>query len=285
MDIIQFKERKSKMPLKMITCYDYPSALAAEASPVDGVLVGDSVAMVVHGLPNTLHCSMGMVKIHTAAVARGLKTKLLVADMPFLSFRKGKGMAVQAAGELMQAGAHAVKIEGVDGHEEVIQHLVQSGIPVMGHLGLTPQFIFQLGGFKLQGKTQEAEKQILAQAKTLESLGCFSIVLECVPTSLGKKITHALKIPTIGIGAGPFCDGQVLVWHDLLGLTHNSLKENQKPKFVREFGQLSSNVQKALQEYCSAVDQGSFPAPQESYYFPKSESEQSKTERGDHDHC
>ena len=243
----------------MATCYDFVFARLLARTEVDALLVGDSVAMVVHGHPNTLSADLPLMRLHTEAVARGAGEKLIVADIPFLEHRKGVSEAVTAAQTLLRAGAHAVKLEGAAGNAEIIRHLVEGGVPVMGHVGLTPQFVNAFGGFRVQGKSEEAAERILEGARLLEAAGCFSLVIEGVPAALGKRITEALAIPTIGIGAGPDCDGQVLVLHDLLGLTE------KPPKFVRAFGQLEAPVLDALSAYARAVKDGSFPAAKESY--------------------
>lgn len=243
----------------MATCYDCAFARLLARSDVDVLLVGDSVAMVVHGQPSTLAADLPMMRLHTESVARGAGSKLVVADIPFLEHRKSLSEAVTAAQVLLRAGAHAVKLEGAAGNAELIRHLVESGVPVMGHVGLTPQFMNALGGFKVQGRTDEAAARIVADAKLLEDAGCFSLVIEGVPAAVGAKITASLAIPTIGIGAGPNCDGQVLVLHDLLGLTE------KPPKFVRAFGDLDAPILDALNSYARAVRDGSFPTAKESY--------------------
>jgi 3-methyl-2-oxobutanoate hydroxymethyltransferase len=201
-----------------------------------------------------------MMALHTAAVARGASHKFIVADMPFLSFRKSLSEGVEAAGALMRAGAHAVKLEGADGNLELVSHLVASGIPVMGHLGLTPQFVHQLGGYKVQGKTPEAVKKITADAGALEDAGCFALVLECVPAKAASAISKKLSIPTIGIGAGRGADGQVLVWQDMLGLNAAF-----KPKFVKRFLSGAELVSKAVEDYARDVRKGKFPADENSF--------------------
>src|SRR6185312_1613292 len=213
--------------LSMATCYDFTFARLLAKSVIDGILVGDSAAMVMHGHASTIPASIEMMKAHTEAVARGAPGKFIVADMPFLSFRKGTAAALESASILMVAGAHAVKLEGVDGHEDVIQRLVGSGIPVMGHLGLQPQSIHSTGGFRIQGRSEESARQIARQAVTLQELGAFAVVLECVSAELARDITPSLRIPTIGIGAGAGCDGQILVLQDLLGLNPEF-----RPKFA-----------------------------------------------------
>jgi 3-methyl-2-oxobutanoate hydroxymethyltransferase len=227
---------------------------------VDCVLVGDSVAMVVHGHANTLAATIEMMELHVAAVARGLGNGLLVADLPFLSYRQGTASAVQAAGRLVRAGAHAVKLEGVSGNEEVIRHLIGSGIPVMGHLGLTPQHVLSFGGFRVQGRSAQTAAVIEQDATRLANCGVFGIVLEGMPSALANAITAKCPVPTIGIGAGPGTDGQVLVWHDALGLHSDA-----HPRFVRRFSDASASLAAGLDAYAAAVRAGSFPSESESY--------------------
>jgi len=246
--------------LSMVTCYDYTFARLLSESAIDGILVGDSAAMVVHGHPSTLSMSVELMRLHTEAVARGAAGKFVIADMPFLSFRKGLGAALDAAHVLMTAGANAVKLEGVDGHEDVIQRMAQSGIPVMGHLGLQPQSVNAYGGFKVQGRSDESARDIVRQATALEELGAFAIVLECVPGNLAQEVSKALRIPTIGIGAGAGCDGQILVLQDLLGLNMDF-----RPRFARQFLDGASCVLDAVAHFDEAVKAGSFPATKESY--------------------
>ena len=246
--------------LSMVTCYDYTFARLLSKSQIDGILVGDSAAMVMHGHPSTLSISLDLMRLHTEAVVRGAAGKFVVADMPFLSFRKGLAAALDSASVLMTAGAHAVKLEGVDGHEDVIQRMVQSGIPVMGHLGLQPQSVHAYGGFRVQGRSDDSAREIARQAEVLEELGAFAIVLECVPASLAQEISSALRVPTIGIGAGAGCDGQILVLQDLLGLNMDA-----RPKFARPFVNGSCRVLEALARFDEAVKAGTFPAGEESY--------------------
>jgi 3-methyl-2-oxobutanoate hydroxymethyltransferase len=246
--------------LSMVTCYDYTFARLVSKSTIDGILVGDSAAMVMHGHPSTLSASVELLRLHTEAVARGAGGKFIVADMPFLSFRKGPAAALDAAAALMIAGAHAVKIEGVDGHEDVIQRMVQSGIPVMGHLGLQPQSVHAYGGFRVQGRSDDSAQKIARQAATLEELGAFAIVLECVPANLAREVSQSIRIPAIGIGAGAECDGQILVLQDLLGLNTDF-----RPKFVRPFLDGSGCVLDTLARFEKAVKAGKFPAAEESY--------------------
>jgi 3-methyl-2-oxobutanoate hydroxymethyltransferase len=261
MSIITFQKYKDlQEKISMLTCYDYTSAKLMNQSDVNALLVGDTLAMLMYGYPNTIPATIEMMALHTGAVARGAPDKFIVSDMPFLSYRKGLGHAMNAVEKLVQAGAQAIKLEGVNGNLELIQHIVESGIPVMGHLGLIPQSVNQLGGFRLQGKQEKPSKQIFEQAKLLEQAGCFATVLECIPTLLGKKITEALRIPTIGIGAGPYTDGQILVFHDLLGFNTEF-----KAKFVRTYMKGSSLTLKALNQYHREVREGTFPSETESY--------------------
>jgi 3-methyl-2-oxobutanoate hydroxymethyltransferase len=256
LDFARFK--REGLPIGMVTSYDAWSARLAAAAQVDCLLVGDSVAMAVHGFPDTLHATLPMMEMHTAAVRRGAATMLIVADMPFLSFRRGAAAAVEAAGVLMRAGATAVKLEGVAGHEAAIEQIVGSGIPVMGHLGLTPQSVHQLGGYRVQGRSAEAAQRILDEARRLESLGAFAIVLECVPEQLAAEVTAALAIPTIGIGSGAKTSGQVLVFHDLVGL-----QTDLRPRFARRYVEGHEVIRDALARFMADVRAARFPAREE----------------------
>jgi len=259
--VLDFAAAKAEArKISMVTCYDASLARVLEASAVDCLLVGDSAAMVMHGHPDTLAATVELMAMHTAAVRRGAPTRFLVADLPFLSYRKGVPAALDAVAAMMRAGAQAVKLEGVQGHEEVITAIVGSGVPVMGHLGLTPQSVNALAGFRVQGRSEDDAARILADARRLEELGCFSLVLECVPASLAAKITRALSIPTIGIGAGAECDGQVLVLQDLLGLSNGF-----RPKFLRTYFDGFGQVRDAVDRFDRDVKQGAFPAAAESY--------------------
>lgn len=242
----------------MVTAYDAWSASLLDECPVDVLLVGDSVMMVVHGEKDTLGATPELMALHTRAVARGSKSKLIVADMPFLAARKGNTFALDCAAELLRAGAHAVKIEGIKGHEEVIRHLVESGIPVMGHLGLTPQWVHAFGGFNVQAKEAAEAARLKEEARALEEAGAFSVVLECIPHKLAKEVSAMLRIPTIGIGAGVDCDGQVLVLHDLLGMNPSF-----KPRFVRRYADGAGLVREAATHYAKDVKSGAFPAQKE----------------------
>jgi 3-methyl-2-oxobutanoate hydroxymethyltransferase len=252
------RAKREEQPIAVLTAYDALMARLLVASEVDAILVGDSVAMVVHGFPSTVHATVEMMSVHTAAVRRGAPTMVVIVDMPFLSVRQGRDAAVRAAGALMQAGATAVKIEGVSGHEDIIAHLVESGIPVMGHLGLTPQSVHQLGGHRLQGRTVEAAERLKAEARTLEKLGAFSLVLECVPAALAAETSAALTIPTIGIGAGADTDGQVLVLADLLGLDAAF-----RPRFARRYVEGHAVVLGAVNTFVGDVRAARFPAREE----------------------
>jgi 3-methyl-2-oxobutanoate hydroxymethyltransferase len=252
------RQRREGPPLCMVTSYDAWSARLAAQAGIDCLLVGDSAAMVVHGHPDTLHATVEMMALHTAAVRRGAPGLFVVADMPFLSFRRGREAAVEAAGTLVRAGASAVKLEGVTGHEDVVVHLVGSGIPVMGHLGLTPQSVHQLGGYRVQGRSAEDAARILAEARRLEELGVFAIVLECVPDPLAADVTAALAVPTIGIGSGPRTSGQVLVMHDLLGL-----QADFRPRFARRYLEGHALVREAFERFAADVRAARFPAREE----------------------
>jgi 3-methyl-2-oxobutanoate hydroxymethyltransferase len=260
--VTQFKHFKgSQQKIVMATCYDYTSARILADSKVDCVLVGDSVAMVMHGFPSTLSATVEMMVYHTAAVRRGLgEDFFLVADLPFPWHRKSADAVLDAVDLLMKAGASAIKIEGAKGHLATIEHLVGSGVPVMGHLGLTPQSVNLLGGYKVQAREAEAALQLKQDAIALARAGCFSLVLECVPAHLAKEVSQTMEIPTIGIGSGADCDGQVLVWQDLLGM-----QKDFKPRFVRQFGKGYESMKDALNEYADVVRDGSFPSEQESF--------------------
>jgi 3-methyl-2-oxobutanoate hydroxymethyltransferase len=242
-------------PIVMVTAYDAAMAGIVAHSAVDAILVGDSAAMVVHGLPSTVHATVEMMVLHTAAVRRGAPDRIVVADMPFMTFRRGTAEAVRVAGALLQAGATAVKLEGVAGHEDVVAHLAGSGIPVMGHLGLTPQSVHQLGGYKLQGRSEAEAARLRADAARLAQLGVFSLVLECIPEALATEITRDLPVPTIGIGAGGGCAGQILVLNDLLGLDAAF-----RPKFSRRYFDGHPVLLAALNAYAHDVRTAGFPA-------------------------
>lgn len=259
--ILDFQKKKNASEkIVMVTCYDYSFARIIDSTAVDAVLVGDSLAQVMHGFPTTLQATTNMMALHTAAVVRGAPSKFIVSDMPFLSTRKGLKTTMDQVEKLMKTGAHAIKIEGAEGHLKLIQHIVESGVPVMGHLGLTPQSIHQLGGPKIQGKAAEAGQKILDDSLALQEAGCFSLVLECVPAVLAERISQSLTIPTIGIGAGPKTDGQILVLQDMLGMNPNF-----SPKFLKKFMNGFDQVEKALNAYVTETKDQSFPAKEHSY--------------------
>jgi 3-methyl-2-oxobutanoate hydroxymethyltransferase len=261
MNVLDFQKMKDEgRKISMVTCYDYSSARAVSESSIDCILVGDSLAMTMHGFPNTLSATTLMMALHTAAVARAAPSKFIVADLPFLSYRKGLKEAMDSVHELMSAGAHAVKLEGVRGHAEIVRHIVDSGVPVMGHLGLTPQSLHGLGGLKIQARTDAAVKILASEARELEDAGSFALVLECVPTEAARQVTKLLKIPTIGIGAGPGVSGQVLVYQDMIGLNPGF-----KPKFLRTYANAFDMIQAALNAYDTDVKSGGFPNDSESY--------------------
>lgn len=260
MNLPEIVKSKSNKKITMVTCYDSWSAKILSQTDVDLLLVGDSLSMVVYGHSDTTKATLSMMTEHTAAVRRGAPNKFIVSDLPFLSFRKSLDSSIEAAGDLIRSGANAVKLEGARGNLELIQRLTESGVPVMGHLGLTPQFIHAFGGFKVQAKSTEAQEILLQDALGLEKAGAFSVVLECVPSSLARRVTESLSIPVIGIGAGLDCDGQVLVLHDLLGFT-----SDMKPRFVRTFAQGQDFLKDGVQAFCQAVKDGDFPSVKESY--------------------
>ena len=247
--------------LVCVTAYDYPSARLVSEAGVEILLVGDSLGMVVLGHDSTLPVSMEDMLHHTRAVMRARPRSLVVADMPFMSYQTGPIDALRNAGRLVQeGGADAIKLEGGARVAEAVRAIVEAGIPVMGHLGLTPQSVLAMGGYKVQGRGEDGKARLLREAKLLESCGAFSLVLEGVPRALAKEVTAALSIPTIGIGAGPDCDGQVLVWHDLLGLWFG------KPaKFVRRYADLGAAAADGLKRFSDDVRGGTFPTDAESY--------------------
>jgi 3-methyl-2-oxobutanoate hydroxymethyltransferase len=265
MNVFDFRKKKAAdEKITMVTCYDYTSAAILNKTSVDCLLVGDSLAMTMHGFRDTLPATVEMMAMHTAAVARGAKDKFIVGDLPFLSYRSSLESNMAAVRALMQAGAHAVKLEGASGNAEFVAHLRGSGVPVMGHIGLTPQFVNQLGGYKVQGKTHESAKRLMEEAIALEEAGCFALVLECVPEELAEKISKKLKIATIGIGAGVETDGQVLVFQDLLGLNIDF-----KPKFVKHFLNGAELVSDAIESYARDVRDGTFPAEEHKFRAPE----------------
>jgi 3-methyl-2-oxobutanoate hydroxymethyltransferase len=254
---LTFRQKKERgEPITMLTAYDYPTAMAIDQAGLDSILVGDSLGMVVLGYENTLPVTMEEMLHHARAVSRGAKSSLLVGDMPFMSYQVSTEEAVRNAGRfLQQGGMDSVKLEGGRERADAVRAIVSAGIPVMGHLGLTPQSVHQLGGFRAQGKTATAAKLLLEDAKILEEAGAFSLVLESVPARLAEYISRQLSIPTIGIGAGVGCDGQVLVTHDLLGLF-----ERFTPKFVKQYANFHAEMNKAFTAYIDDVETKHFPA-------------------------
>ena len=263
-----FHEKKEcGEPITMLTAYDYPTALAMDQAGVDSILVGDSLAMVVLGYENTLPVTMEEMLHHCRAVARGAKTALLIGDMPFMSYQVSVEEAVRNAGRFLQQGSmDAVKLEGGRERVDAIRAIIGAGIPVMGHLGLTPQSVHQLGGFRAQGKTATAAKRLLEDALLLEEAGCFGLVLESVPARLAELVSQRLHIPTIGIGAGVGCDGQVLVTHDLLGLF-----DRFTPKFVKRYADFHIAMQNAFANYIEDVQTQAFPAAEHSIEMAEDE--------------
>ena len=257
----EFQKKKiSKQKISMVTCYDYAFARILSNTNIDALLVGDSAAQVMHGHSTTLNASTQMLALHTQAVSKGAPNKFLVADMPFLSTRKGLKTSMDSIERLMKAGAQAVKIEGAEGHLQLIRHIVDSGVPVMGHLGLTPQSIHQLGGPKVQGKAPEAADKMLTDALGLQEAGCFSLVLECVPSTLGASISKKLTIPTIGIGAGVQTDGQILVLQDLLGMN-----KVFNPRFLKKYLNGHDLIADSVNAYVKEVSEAIFPAAEHGY--------------------
>lgn len=252
------RARREQHPIVMIAAYDALMARIVAESEADAILVGDSVAMVVHGFPSTVHATTEMMCAHVAAVRRAAPDIVVVADMPFLTARRGRDAATAAAGALMQAGATAVKIEGITGHEEIIRHLIESGIPVMGHLGLTPQSVHQIGGYRIQGREPREAERLRDEARVVEEAGAFAVVLECVPAMLAATITGERTIPTIGIGAGAATAGQVLVLSDLLGLDPRF-----QPRFARRYLEGHEVVLDAVNRFARDVRGAEFPARKE----------------------
>ncbi|MEO0087966.1 MAG: 3-methyl-2-oxobutanoate hydroxymethyltransferase [candidate division WOR-3 bacterium] len=255
--LLRMKEKKEK--IVALTAYDYLTAKILDESGVDLILVGDSAANVIFGYETTLPIDLSAMLMFTSAVARAVKRAFVVGDMPFLSYQISKEEALKNAGLFLKAGAQGVKLEGGEPVVPIVEHLVKFGIPVMGHLGLTPQSVHQLGGYKLQARTKEEQEKLLKDALMLEEAGCFAIVLEKVPMEVAKIVTERLKIPTIGIGAGPYCDGQILVLHDMLGLNE------KKFKFVKRYADLLTLIKKAVSEYLEEVKKGKFPNEEHSF--------------------
>jgi 3-methyl-2-oxobutanoate hydroxymethyltransferase len=264
-ELAELKRRGQK--LAMITAYDFPSGRIADEAGVELVLVGDSAGMVVLGNESTVPVTVEELLMLTRAVTRGAKRPLVVADLPFGSFQVSDAVAVENAVRFVkEGGADAVKLEGAGPTLSRVQAIVDAGIPVMGHVGLTPQSATMLGGFKAQGRTAEKAGRLYEDALALEAAGCFAIVLEAVPAAVAARVTEALRVPTIGIGAGAACDGQVLVWHDLLGLY-----EGKAPRFVRRYADLATEAKRAVEAYVEDVREGRFPEEQHTYAIPDEE--------------
>jgi len=263
-----FQQKKQQtQPITMLTAYDYPTALAIDRAGIDSILVGDSLGMVVLGYENTLPVTMEDMLHHCKAVSRGARCALLVGDMPFMSYQASIGDAMRNAGRFLQeAGMDAIKLEGGRERLDAIQAIVGAGIPVMGHLGLTPQSVHQFGGFRAQGQTASAARRLLEDAQYLQDAGCFSIVLEAVPAQLARLVSQRLDIPTIGIGAGIGCDGQVLVIHDLLGMF-----DRFTPKFVKRYVEINTLMQGAFTAFKTEVESGQFPGDEHSITMSEGE--------------
>lgn len=259
--IPDIRNRKKTTPIVEVTAYDYPWAKAADTAGIDVILVGDSLGMVVLGHPDTVSVTMEEMIHHTKAVVRGVEHALVITDMPFGSYNSSIPAAINNATRILKEGrADAVKLEGGVAMAETVAAIVRAGIPVQGHIGLTPQTAASLGGFKVQGKSAEAARQLIEDAHALEEAGCFSIVLEAIPAPLAARITGAINIPTIGIGAGPDCDGQVLVIHDLVGMY-----DRFTPKFVKQYARINEPVAAALAQYKAEVESRAFPTEAHSF--------------------
>lgn len=255
------RKKVDNIPITMTTCYEYWSAKILSETEIDAVLVGDSLASVVHGYENTIPADISLMKLHIKAVKRGLsKNIFLIADMPFLAHRKSLENTMECVDAIIKAGANAIKLEGVAGNEKTIQYIVESGIPVMGHIGFTPQSIHAFGNKYVQGRDEHNGKTLITYAKILEQCGCFSIVLECIPSSLAGEITKSISIPTIGIGAGQETSGQVLVLHDLLGMNPEF-----NPKFLKKYLNCFDIIKSAVNQYCLEVKDRSFPNTKHCY--------------------
>jgi len=272
--IVEKKRRGEK--ISALTAYDYSSAIIVDNAGIDIILVGDSLGNTILGYESTLPVTMEDMLHHVKAVARGRKRSLLIADMPYMSFHLSPQETVRNASLFIREGAEGVKIEGGKKRIDMVKALLDAEIPVMGHIGLTPQSIHIFGGYRVQGKEMESAKALIEDAIALEETGVFSIVLESVPTEVSKIITKTVKIPTIGIGAGPFCDGQILVFHDLLGLTPGYL-----PKFVRKYADLQNIIDTSIKSYIEDIKNGKFPDEMESYHLSEEIKEKLEREYGD----
>jgi 3-methyl-2-oxobutanoate hydroxymethyltransferase len=273
--IPSIQSRKGGEKISMVTAYDYPTAQLLEKAGIEIILVGDSLGTVLLGHSSTVPVTMDNMLHHTRAVTKAVSTSLVVADMPFLSYQVSVEEAIRNAGLLIkEGGAEAVKLEGGTVFAPLVQRLVERSICVMGHIGLTPQSVSQLGGYKVQGKKAEKAKELVESAKALEKAGAFSIVLECVPDRVARIVTESIGIPTIGIGAGPWCDGQVLVFHDMMGLTPNF-----SARFVKQYADLPSIIVQALQQFSSEIKSSTFPSEEHSFPIEDSEFEQIQNEK------
>lgn len=271
--IMEKKKRGEK--ISALTAYDYSSAVIVDNAGIDIILVGDSLGNTILGYESTIPVTMEDMLHHVRAVARGRKRSLLIADMPYMSFHISPQETVRNASLFLRAGAEGVKIEGGRKRVDMVKALLDAEIPVMGHIGLTPQSIHVFGGYKVQGKELDSAKALIEDAIALQEAGVFSIVLESIPTEISKIITKSLEIPTIGIGAGPFCDGQILVFHDLLGLTPGYL-----PRFVRKYADLQSIIDSSIKSYIEDIKKGEFPSENESYHLPEEIKEKLEKEYG-----
>lgn len=255
------KKKTEGKKISMLTAYDYPFARIVDDAGIDGILVGDSLGMVVQGLENTLPVTMDEMIYHTKMVARASKNAIVIGDMPFMSYQASSEEAVRNAGRfLKEGGASAVKLEGGAEISDRIRAMTKSDIPVMAHIGLTPQSIHRMGGYKVQGRTDEAARLLVEEAHKVEDAGAFALLLEAIPMDLAGKITDALSIPTIGIGAGPYCDGQVLVLHDVVGMF-----ERFVPKFVKRYANLKDEALRAIIHYKKEIEEGIFPSEEQSF--------------------
>ncbi len=255
------KKKREGSKITMLTAYDYPFARIVDEAGIDAILVGDSLGMVVQGLENTLPVTMDEMIYHTKMVTRAVKNAMVIGDMPFMSYQAGVPDAIKNAGRfLKEAGAAAVKMEGGGEIAEHIKTMTRSDIPVMAHIGLTPQSVHRMGGYKVQGKTEESAKRLIEEAHIIEEAGAFSLLLEAIPMALAQQITEGLSIPTIGIGAGPQCNGQVLVLHDVIGLF-----ERFVPKFVKQYANIKEEALKAVKTYKEEIEKGAFPSEQQSF--------------------
>ncbi len=254
------RKQKRQKRIAMLTAYDYSMARLLDQAGIDIILVGDSAGMVMQGEKTTLNVTLDEMILYTRSVARGVSQALVVSDMPFLTYQTDPATAIFNAGRLLQAGAQAVKLEGGEAISETVRRLVSCGIPVMGHIGLTPQSLHQFGGYKIQGRDEDQAAALVEAAQALETAGVFSLVVEAVPWKLGKMISESIHVPVIGIGAGPYCDGQVLVMHDLLGMT-----DTLYPHFVKRYAELGLEIKKACRKFVEDVKKGKFPTLKQSY--------------------